>query len=313
MTDIVDILTKIVQDKNAVLIDEPMARHTTFGVGGKADIFIDVASDELRAVVNALKDYSCHFTVIGNGSNLLVSDKGIRGAVICIGKRMNEVELKRGDGGASIVASSGALLPVVAKKACEAGLTGLEFATQIPGTIGGAVYMNAGAFGGDMSSAVQAVTTIDYNGEARHYTSEDIGFGYRTSIFSKKNEIITGAVLALKSGDPEQIKAKVSEIREKRGNSQPVNKRSAGSTFRKVSDGDTLESMTPAWKLVQQAGMKDARVGGARVSEKHSGFVINDGNATASDIYTLINQIIEKVKSETGVTLEPEVKMLGEF
>ena len=313
MERVIEVLKKIVSDDGAVLVDEPMSKHTTFGVGGKADIFIDVASVELRSVVELLKDYSCPFTVIGNGSNLLVSDDGIRGAVICIGKRMSEVELKKGDGGASIIASSGALLPVVAKKACDYGLTGLEFATQIPGTIGGAVYMNAGAFGGDMSGSVQSVTAIDMNGEAKHYTGKDVGFGYRTSIFSKKNEIITGAVLALKAGDPEQIKAKVSEIREKRGSSQPVNKRSAGSTFRKVSDGETLEEMTPAWKLVQQAGMKDAHVGGARVSEKHSGFVINDGDATASDIYTLINQIIEKVKSETGVTLEPEVKMLGEF
>ncbi|MDD6551891.1 MAG: UDP-N-acetylmuramate dehydrogenase [Lachnospiraceae bacterium] len=313
MADIVEVLRKIVKDENAVLIDELMSKHTTFGVGGKADIFIDVAGAELRSVVKALKDYSCPFTVIGNGSNLLVSDNGIRGAVIRIGRRMSEVSVKMGEGGASIEATSGALLPTVAKRACEASLTGLEFATQIPGTIGGAVYMNAGAFGGDMSDTVLAVTSIDMNGEAKHYTAKDLKFGYRTSVFSEKNEIITGAILGLKAGDPQQIKDRISAIREKRGASQPVNKRSAGSTFRKLSDGDTPESMTPAWKLVQQAGMKDARVGGARVSEKHSGFVINEGDATASDIYTLINQIIEKVKSETGVTLEPEVKMLGEF
>lgn len=313
MADIVKILKDIVSDDKAVLVDEPMAKHTTFGVGGPADIFIDVASVELRSVVQALKDYSCPFNVIGNGSNLLVSDEGIRGAVICVGRRMSDIKVEMGDGGGRIEAASGALLPVVAKRACDEGLTGLEFATQIPGTIGGAVYMNAGAFGGDMSDSVMAVTSIDMNGETKHYSAEDLQFGYRTSIFAKRDEIITGAILGFKSGDPEQIREKVSEIRAKRASSQPVNKRSAGSTFRKVSDGDTPESMTPAWKLVQQVGMKDARVGGARVSEKHSGFVINDADATASDIYSLIKRIIIRVKAETGVTLEPEVKMLGKF
>lgn len=313
MADIVATLRKIIHDDHAVLTDEPMAAHTTFGVGGPADIFINVASEELRDVVLALKDSGCPLTVIGNGSNLLVSDNGIRGAVIYIGKRMNSVEMEPGDNGAIIKAASGAMLPAVAKTACDAGLTGLEFATQIPGTIGGAVYMNAGAFGGDMSGAVRAVTTIDSGGVARHYSGQEIGFGYRTSVFAGKDEIITGAVLALGKGNPYAIKAAVSEIREKRAKSQPVNRRSAGSTFRKVSDGDTPDQMTPAWKLVQQAGMADASVGGARVSEKHSGFVINDGTATASDIYTLIHLIISRVKEETGVTLEPEVKMLGQF
>lgn len=313
MERVISSLRKIVRDENAVMIDEPMSRHTTFGVGGTADIFISAAVDELKDIISLLIEEKCPYTVVGNGSNLLVSDKGIRGAVICIGKRMSSVEIIEGDSGSIIKAASGAMLPIVAKKACDSGLTGLEFATQIPGTIGGAVYMNAGAFGGDMSDTVQSVTTIDMNGAVNHYKSEEADFGYRTSIFSKKNEIITEAVLGLLKGDKDRISEKVLSIHEKRAASQPVGKRSAGSTFRKISDGDTPESMTPAWKLIQQAGMKDASVGGARVSEKHSGFVINDGGATAADIYTLINEIIDQVKNRTGVTLEPEIKMLGEF
>ncbi|MQN01907.1 MAG: UDP-N-acetylmuramate dehydrogenase [Lachnospiraceae bacterium] len=313
MERVLKALRQIVGTDQAIRVDEPMSRHTTFGVGGPADIFIDAAADELKDILNLLSEEKFPFTVIGNGSNLLVSDKGIRGAVICIGKRMSGIEVRDGDGVADISAASGALLPIVARRACENGLTGLEFATQIPGTIGGAVYMNAGAFGGDMSDSVVSVTAVDMNGTEKKYTADQIGFDYRTSIFSKNKEIITGAVLHLRRDDPEQIKARAAAIREKREKSQPVGKRSAGSTFRKLGDGDTPEAMTPAWKLVQEAGMGDARVGGACVSPKHSGFVINDGEATASDIYNLISQIIEQVKLKTGVTLEPEVKIIGTF
>ena len=258
MERVITDLTKIVREEKAILLNEPMSRHTTFGVGGPADIFINAAADELRDIISLLKEDKCPYTVVGNGSNLLVSDKGIRGAVICIGKRMSSVDIREGDKGSILIAASGAMLPVVAKKACEHGLTGLEFATQIPGTIGGAVYMNAGAFGGDMSDTVQSVTTIDMNGSEKNYRAEDIGFGYRKSIFSSKNEIITEAVLGLMNGDKDEISRRVLEIHEKRAASQPVGKRSAGSTFRKICDGDTPESMTPDGKLIQQAGMRDA-------------------------------------------------------
>lgn len=313
MESVIADLRKIMHDENALRLDEPMSQHTTFGVGGEADFFIDVASDELRLVTGCLREHQVPITVIGNGSNLLVSDKGIRGAVICIGKRMNEVTFDVKDGGGSISCAAGALLPSVAKKAADRSLTGLEFATGIPGTIGGAVYMNAGAFGGDMSEVITAVTSMTEDGEARHYSNADIGFGYRSSIFSKKKEIITGATLAMPTDDPTKIKARIAEIKEKRAKSQPIDKRSAGSTFRKVGTGDAVADLTPAWKLIQQAGMKDAHIGGARVSEKHSGFVINEGTASAMDIYNLIQEIISKVQSVTGTVLEPEVKLVGEF
>lgn len=313
MESVISDLRKIMHDENAFRLDEPMSLHTTFGIGGEADLFIDVALDELRLVTGCLREHQVPITVIGNGSNLLVSDKGIRGAVICIGKRMNEVTFDVKDGGGSISCAAGALLPSVAKKAAEASLTGLEFATGIPGTIGGAVYMNAGAFGGDMSEVITAVTSMTEDGEARHYSNADIGFGYRSSIFSQKKEIITGAVLAMPADDPEKIQARISEIKEKRAKSQPIDKRSAGSTFRKVGRGNAVDDLTPAWKLIQQAGMKDAHIGGARVSEKHSGFVINEGTASAMDIYNLIQEIISRVQTVTGVTLEPEVKLIGEF
>lgn len=306
-------LGKIVRESSAVRADEPMSRHTTFGVGGTADIYIDAASDELRLIIDCLRDSGTPYTVIGNGSNLLISDKGIRGAVVCVGRRMNDIAVSMGEGGGTISVSAGALLPAVAQKAAEAGLTGLEFATGIPGTIGGAVYMNAGAFGGDMSMVVTAVTAMTADGEAKHYSADEVEFGYRSSIFSSRDEIIGGATLAMKADDPAEIRKRISAIREKRANSQPIDKRSAGSTFRKVGTGNAVDDLTPAWKLIQQAGMKSAQVGGARVSEKHSGFVINDGTATAADIYTLMNEIIDQVKDVTGVTLVPEVKLIGEF
>ncbi len=306
-------LREIITEKDALHIDEPMKRHTTFGVGGRADIFIDVSIDELASVMACLRRHEIPVTVVGNGSNLLVSDSGIRGAVLCIGRRINRTEVKKDQDNAMISCQAGALLPRVAMMAADQALSGLEFAAGIPGTIGGAVYMNAGAFGGDMSEIVSSVTTITEDGEIKDYSACQVGFGYRKSIFSEKNEIITGAVLSLRPGDPSEIRERIKSICDKRKKSQPTGVRSAGSTFRKAGDGDLISDLTPAWRLIQQAGMKDARVGGALVSPKHSGFVVNDGSATAGDIYQLICAIRERVKEETGVELEPEVKLLGEF
>lgn len=290
-------------DKTRVHIEEPMSCHTTFRVGGPADYFVAADNkEEVRQVVNLCREEKIPCYILGNGSNLLVGDKGFRGVVLQIYKDMSRVEID----GNVLTAEAGALLSKVASEALDKGLTGFEFAAGIPGTLGGAVVMNAGAYGGEMKDVLFEVTVLDERGSFLTLQREELELGYRTSIVAKKNYIVLEAKLSLAEGERAQIKARMDELKEKRVTKQPLEYPSAGSTFKRPQGYF-------AGKLIQDAGLRGFTVGGAQVSEKHCGFVINKGGATAADIVSLMEQVSQKVKEQFGVTLEPEVKRLGEF
>ena len=289
--------------KDSILIDEPMSRHTTFRVGGPADFFVTPkAKEEVRDVVRICKEAGMPYYIIGNGSNLLVSDAGYRGVIVQIYKEMNEVKVE----GDLVKAQAGALLSGIAAKALGAELSGFEFASGIPGTIGGACVMNAGAYGGEMKDVLESVTVLTGEGKIIELGRNELELGYRTSVIAKKGYIVLGAVLKLERGDGEKIKTYMDELKEKRVTKQPLEYPSAGSTFKRPEGYF-------AGKLIQDAGLKGYQVGDAQVSEKHSGFVINRGNATAADVMQLISDVADKVKEQFGVTMEPEVKRVGRF
>lgn len=289
--------------KDSILIDEPMSRHTTFRVGGPADFFVTPkAKEEVRDVIRICKEAGMPYYIIGNGSNLLVSDAGYRGVIVQIYKEMNEVKVE----GDLVKAQAGALLSGIAAKALGAELSGFEFASGIPGTIGGACVMNAGAYGGEMKDVLESVTVLTGEGKIIELGRNELELGYRTSVIAKKGYIVLGAALKLECGDGEKIKTYMDELKEKRVTKQPLEYPSAGSTFKRPEGYF-------AGKLIQDSGLKGFTIGGAQVSEKHSGFVINKGNATAADVMELIRQVTAKVKEDTGVTMEPEVKQIGEF
>ena len=290
-------------DKTRVLIDEPMKKHTTFRVGGNADYFVmPRTTEEVQKVVALCKNENLPYYILGNGSNLLVGDKGYRGVIIQIYKEMNKIIVE----GECIRAQAGALLSKVGSVALEAGLTGFEFAAGIPGAVGGAVVMNAGAYGGEMKDILASATVLTEDGTILTLKNEELELGYRTSIIAKKNYIVLEAEYQLQRGDEAEIRAKMDELKKQRVTKQPLEYASAGSTFKRPEGYF-------AGKLIQDAGLRGFQVGGAQVSEKHCGFVINKGDATAADIVELMNQVSEKVYQEFGVTLEPEVKRLGEF
>ena len=241
------------------------------------------------------------YYIIGNGSNLLVSDKGYRGVIIQIYKEMNEITVEDG----KVKAQAGALLSGIAAKALAAELTGFEFASGIPGTIGGACVMNAGAYGGEMKDVLESVTVLTGEGEIIELGRNELELGYRTSVIAKKGYIVLGAVMKLEHGDAVNIKAYMDELKEKRVTKQPLEYPSAGSTFKRP-EGHF------AGKLIEDAGLRGFQVGGAQVSEKHCGFVINRDHATAADIMELMRQVQMRVKENSGVDLEPEVKRLGD-
>lgn len=296
-----DKLTNII-GKDSILADEPMSRHITFRVGGPADFFVTPKTkEEVRDVIRVCKEEKMPYYIIGNGSNLLVSDQGYRGVIIQIYKEMNEVTVE----GDMIKAQAGALLSGIAAKALGAELTGFEFASGIPGTIGGACVMNAGAYGGEMKDVLESVTVLTDEGEIQELERDELELGYRTSVIAKKGYIVLGAVLKLEHGDGEKIKACMDELKEKRVTKQPLEYPSAGSTFKRP-EGHF------AGKLIEDAGLRGFQVGGAQVSEKHCGFVINRDHATATDIMELMRQVQIRVKENSGVDLEPEVKRLGD-
>lgn len=283
-------------------LQEMMKEHTTFRVGGAADYFIQPKSaEELRAALEILHRYEVPVLVIGNGSNLLVRDKGIRGAVIQIYNRMAEITIE----GDTIHARGGALLSAVAARAAEKSLTGLEFASGIPGSIGGAVVMNAGAYGGEMKDVLVSVEVLTQELEIKTIPAAELDLGYRHSIIPEKGYIVLGATLRLKEGNAAEIRGRMAELAEQRRAKQPLQYPSAGSTFKRPEGYF-------AGKLVQDAGLKGKTIGGAQVSEKHSGFLINIGGATAQDILDLIVFCQKEVKEKFGVTLETEVKIVGE-
>lgn len=282
---------------------EPMSRHTTFRIGGPADYF--VTPESVRAVeelVAFCRERTVPFYILGNGSNLLVGDLGYRGVIIQLYKNLNGIETT----GERILAQAGAMLSAIARTAQEHGLSGLEFASGIPGTLGGAVVMNAGAYGGEMKDVVRRVRALSREGEILEIPGEEMEFGYRTSLVGKRQYIVLEAELELERGEKSQIGARMRELQERRVQKQPLNLPSAGSTFKRPEGYF-------AGKLIMDAGLRGFSVGGAQISEKHCGFVVNKGGATAADVRELMNQVKAIVKEKTGVSLEPEVKMLGEF
>lgn len=290
-------------DKDRLKKDEMMKKHTTFRVGGPADYFaVPDNVKEIADIIQLCREEGVPYYIVGNGSNLLVGDKGYRGVVIQIFKSMNRISVN----GNTVFAQAGASLAQIAGAALEASLTGFEFAAGIPGTMGGAVVMNAGAYGGEMKDVLLSVKVLTEEGEIKTLKKEELELGYRTSVIPGKRYIVLEAELGLQAGDKEAIKARMDELREKRVSKQPLEYPSAGSTFKRPEGYF-------AGKLIQDAGLKGFRVGGAQVSEKHSGFVINTGEATAADVQELIRQVAARVKDQTGVTLEPEVKRIGEF
>ena len=280
-----------------------MKKHTTFRVGGNADYFIVPKTiEEVKNVVALCKETDMPYYILGNGSNLLVSDKGYRGVIIQIYKEMNEICIE----GDQIKVQAGALLSKIGSAALEAGLTGFEFASGIPGTIGGAVVMNAGAYGGEMKDVLEEVTALTPEGEAIVLRKEELELGYRTSIIAQKDYIVLEAKLKLEKGEKDAIKGRMDELKLQRTTKQPLEYPSAGSTFKRPEGYF-------AGKLIQDAGLRGFQVGGAQVSEKHCGFVINKDHATAADVWELMCQVRAIVIEKFGVELEPEVKRLGEF
>ena len=301
-SSIYEVLTAYVPCED-VLCNEPMCRHTTFRVGGEAQCFIRISSrEQLMQVIPYLQQVEMPFFILGNGSNLLIGDKGYAGVILQIGDKMNKVSVQ----GNMIIAQAGALLSQVARCAMEHSLTGLEFASGIPGTIGGGVVMNAGAYDGEMKQVVKQVTVLDKHGEILELSREDMEFGYRTSVIKNRPFIVLEVCLELVQGEEEKIALKMKELAGKRKEKQPLEYASAGSTFKRPEGYF-------AGKLIMDAGLRGYSIGGARVSEKHCGFVINTGKATAADVAEVIKEVQERVKDRFGVELEPEVIFLGEF
>ena len=298
-------LNKLIQiiDKESVCLDEPMKAHTTFRVGGPADYFVTPKTiEEVKAIIALCKEADMPYYILGNGSNLLVGDKGYRGVMIQIYKEMAGIEVE----GEVIKVQAGALLSRIGSVALEAELQGFEFAAGIPGTMGGAVVMNAGAYGGEMKDVLVDATVLTPEGEVLVLKNEELELGYRTSVIAKKDYIVLAATVKLNKGNKESIRERMDELKVQRVTKQPLEYPSAGSTFKRPEGYF-------AGKLIQDAGLRGFQVGGAQVSEKHCGFVINKENATAADVVELMKQVAEKVQEEFSVTLEPEVKRIGEF
>ena len=297
-----------------LLRDEPMKKHTTFRIGGPADYYAEPDMSQISKLIEMAKAYDMPVTVIGNGSNLLVGDKGIRGLVIGIGKGMSEIEVTEAvaqdftaqDNCHIITAGAGAILAAVAAKAAEASLSGLEFASGIPGSVGGAVVMNAGAYGGEIKDVLIDATVLTADGELKTVTRDELDLSYRHSIVPEKGYIVLSARFRLTPKPKDEIKSYMAELRAKRVEKQPLEYPSAGSTFKRPEGYF-------AGKLIMDAGLRGYSVGDAQVSEKHCGFVVNKGEAAAADVLTLIKDVQETVLKQFGVKLEPEVKMIGEF
>ena len=300
--DVYTALGQIVS-KQDILINELMSRHTTFRTGGPASLFIRPrTTEEIKGVLKLLKRSEVDFFILGNGSNLLVSDKGYDGVIISLA---NFDDIKIEDE-TKVIAQAGAMNSAIASLARDNSLTGFEFAAGIPGTIGGAMIMNAGAYGGEMKDITAKVTVLSSDGEVIKLDGQAMKFGYRTSAIKGKKFVVLSVLLELQKGSKDEIAGKMQELALKRKDKQPLEYPSAGSTFKRPEGYF-------AGKLIEDSGLRGFSVGGAAVSEKHCGFVINKGNATSSDIYNLIKHVQDKVYEDFSVKLEPEVIMLGEF
>lgn len=297
---LIDLFKKLYKEEN-IIEDAQMKDHVYFRVGGSADILlIPETKEQVIKSIEICRNSNVPFYVVGNGSNLLVKDGGIRGVVIKLGKVKNVVV-----DGDRINAECGALLKDVSNAGLENSLTGFEFACGIPGTVGGAVFMNAGAYHGEIADVIESADVIDTEGNVITLNKEQLELGYRTSYVMKKGYIVLSAIFKLQSGEEEKIKERVSDLTFMRESKQPLEYPSAGSTFKRPEGYF-------AGKLIQDAGLKGFTLGGAAVSEKHSGFVINKNNATATDIINLIHHIQNEVKKQFGVDLHPEVRIIGE-
>ncbi len=285
-----------------ILKDEPMRRHTTFAIGGPADFFIQPKTRrELAGALSVLRERGIPFLLLGNGSNMLVADAGIRGAVVCT-TELDEVRI--GEDGYTLTAEAGALLGRVARRAQRAGLTGAEFAGGIPGSVGGAVFMNAGAYDGQMAGVVEQTEYLDEAGETHTLTGEEHGFAYRGSVFRAHPDwTVVRSILRLQPGDPAAILDKMNDFAQRRRDKQPLNFPSAGSTFKRPEGYF-------AGRLIEDAGLKGVSVGAAQVSEKHAGFLINRGGATCDDMLRLIELVQQRVREQFGVQLECEVRII---
>lgn len=294
-------LFKDIYSENQIEFDANMSEHIYFKVGGPADVLlVPNTKEQVVKTIKVCKENNIPYYVIGNGSNLLVKDGGMRGVVIKL-TEINNISAENG----KIIAETGALLKDVSKKALDNNLTGLEFACGIPGSIGGAVFMNAGAYNGEIKDVIESAEVLTQDGDIVTYNKEELNLGYRTSRVMQENAIVLSAVFALENGEHEKIKSRVDDLTEKRESKQPLEYPSAGSTFKRPEGYF-------AGKLIQDAGLKGYSIGGAAVSEKHSGFVINKGGATAKDVLDLIKHIQNEVKKQFGVDLHTEVRIIGE-
>ena len=287
---------------SGIFMEEPMKKHTTFRVGGPADVLVQPDETALAAILALCRQYHVSYSFIGNGSNLLVGDKGIRGVVIEMTDPMGNIEVD----GTKITAQAGAMLSKIANTAASNGLGGMEFAAGIPGSVGGAVVMNAGAYGGEMKDIIEKVYVLDENGAQLELDRDALDLGYRHSCIPEKKYIVTKVVLELVPRNEAEIRSEMKELNEKRAEKQPLQYPSAGSTFKRPEGYF-------AGKLIMDAGLRGYQVGGAQVSEKHCGFVMNKGDARAADVCQLMRDVSDKVQAQFGVVLEPEVKMIGEF
>ena len=294
-------LAEIVSSE-AILENEPMSKHTTFRIGGNADVFVSPKINQVAEIMALAKEYGVPVTIVGNGSNLLVGDKGIRGLVLSFGKESEEIQVD----GSCMIVSAGVLLSKIAAEAAKRSLTGFEFAAGIPGTLGGAIVMNAGAYGGEIKDVLISATVLTPEGEIKELSNGELDLSYRHSCIPENGYIVLEAVLEFMPGEEDMIREKMADFRNRRVEKQPLEYPSAGSTFKRP-EGHF------AGKLVQDADLRGYTVGGAQVSEKHCGFVINKGDATAADVVQLMEDVKKIVYDKFQVELEPEVKMIGEF
>ena len=287
---------------DAIMENEPMSKHTTFRIGGNADMFVSPKLNQIPDIMALAKEYDVPVTIIGNGSNLLVGDKGIRGLVLSFGKEAAEIVIQEN----RMVVGAGTLLSKAAAEAAKNSLAGLEFAAGIPGTLGGAIVMNAGAYGGEMKDVVASAKVLTPEGTVVELSNDELELSYRHSCIPEKDYIVLEVVLELVPGSEEQIREVMADFKNRRIKKQPLEYPSAGSTFKRPEGYF-------AGKLIQDADLRGYTVGGAQVSEKHCGFVVNKGNATAADVCNLINDVKRIVYEKFQVEMEPEVKMIGEF
>lgn len=299
---IYELLTNEIK-QGIVKIDEPMRKHTNFKIGGNADVFVIAKNiEEIKCVIKFSKENNIPLTILGNGSNVLVSDKGIRGIVLQVGTK--EIKIEKHEN-ALIEVDAGVMLGALAQVLLKQSISGFEFAAGIPGSIGGAIRMNAGAYGGEMKDIVKNVTVLNEKGEINILTNEECEFSYRHSRFTNSKEIIIKATLELPFGNENEIKAKMDEYAQSRKEKQPLNLPSAGSTFKRGADFITA-------KLIDECGLKGYTSGDAQVSTLHAGFVVNLGNATAQDVLSVVNHVKQVVLEKTGKQIELEIELLGE-